>query len=153
VRPWRILAPGAIALVLVFAAIFFLTRGSSQNQSANANVNMPGLLADPNSQPVQPMGTPNGESERNIQPQPISSVTPGPVISTANANTSVNTNSREQSTPATVIGNFGSNSNRNANLGEAPTPRPTPRQIDVPTPKTMPSIKPVPKPTASPVDP
>jgi len=153
VRPWRILAPAAIALVAVFALVFFLTRGSSQNQSANANVNMPGLLADPNSQPVQPMGTPNGESERNIQPQPISSATPALVISTANANTSANANSREQSTPATVIGNFGSNSNRNANLGEAPTPRPTPRQIDVPTPKTMPSIKPVPKPTASPVDP
>jgi len=154
IRPWRILAPGAIALVIVFGLVFFLTRGSSQNQSANANVTVPGLVADPNSQPVQPLGTPTGESERNIQPQPISSATPQLVISNANANSSVNSNSRDQSTPATVIGNFGSNSNRNANLGEAPTPRPTPRKVDeAPTPKATPTIRAVPKPTASPIDP
>lgn len=154
VRPWRIIAPAAIALVAVFAVVFFLTRGSGQNQSANANVNSPALLADPNSQPVQSMGTPTGESERNIQPQPISSATPQLVISNANANSSPNANTREQSTPATVIGNFGSNSNRNANQDEAPTPRPTVRKLeDAPTPKPTPVGKVVPKPTASPIEP
>jgi serine/threonine-protein kinase len=154
IRPWRILAPAAIVLVAVFALVFFLTRGSVQNQSANANVNAPGLMADPNSQAVQPAGTPTGESERNIQAQPISSATPLVGISNANANSSANANTREQSTPATVNGNFGSNSNRNANLGEAPTPRPTPRQVDeAPTPKATPVGKVVPKPTASPIDP
>jgi eukaryotic-like serine/threonine-protein kinase len=154
VRPWRILAPAAIVLVAVFALVFFLTRGSGQNQSANANVNAPGLLADPNSQPVQSTGSPTGESERNIQAQPISSATPQGVISNGNSNSSANANTREQSTPATVIGNFGSNSNRNANQDEAPTPRPTPRKVDeAPTPKATPTVKSVPKPTASPISP
>jgi serine/threonine-protein kinase len=152
VRPWRILAPAAIVLVAVFALVFFLTRGSGQNQSANANVNTPGLVSDPNSQPVQPAGPATGDSERNIQPQPISSATPQLVISNANANSSANAN--KESTPATVIGNFGSNSNRNANLGEAPTPRPTPGKSDeAPTPKPTPVGKVVPKPTASPAGP
>jgi len=158
VRPWRIVAPAAIALVLVFAAVFFLTRGSGQNQAnVNANINTPGLAVDPNSQPVQATGPPTGESERNIQPQPITSATPLVVISEANANlntsANANANSRQQSTPATVNGNFSSNSNRNANLGEAPTPRPTPRKAEdtAPTPKASPSIRPVPRPTASPI--
>src|SRR5215831_17750511 len=154
VRPWRIMAPAAIVLVLVFALVFFLTRGSTQNQSENANVNVPGLVVDPNSQPVQPMGTPTGESERNIQPQPIVSATPQLVISNANLSTA-NTNSRTQETPATVVGDFGSNSNRNVNLGEAPTPRPTPRKADsdsAPSPKPTASVRSVPKPTASPIE-
>jgi serine/threonine protein kinase len=152
IRPWRILAPAAIVLVAVFALVFFLTRGSGQNQSVNANVNAPGLAADPNSQPVQPMGPPTGDSERNIQPQPISSATPQLVLSSANANNSANANT--QATPATVIVDSGSNSNRNANLGEAPTPRPTPHKLDdAPTPKPTPVGKVVPKPTASPVAP
>jgi serine/threonine protein kinase len=155
-RPWRILAPAAIALVAVFAIVFFLTRGSGQNQSANANVNAPGLLADPNSQPVQSMGTPTGESERNIQPQPIATTTPQGVISDANANNSsanANANARVQSTPGTVIGNFGSNSNRNANQDDA-TPRPSVRKVDdaSPTPKATPTVRTVPKPTASPIE-
>jgi serine/threonine-protein kinase len=154
VRPWRILAPAAIALVAVFVLVFFLARGSGENQSVNANANGPGLLTDPNSQPVQSMGSPTGESERNIQPQPISSTTPLVVISNTNSSGSANANSREQSTPATVIGNFGSNSNRNANLGDAPTPRPSPRQLgEAPTPKATPTIRAVPKPTASPDNP
>ena len=153
-RLWRILAPAAIVLVAVFALVFFLTRGSGQNQAANANVNAPGLLVDPNSQPVQPMGTPTGDSEKNIQPQPIVSPTPVGVISNANLNSSANANAntREQSTPATVIGNFGSNSNRNSNQNEAPTPRPSPRKADdqAPTPKATPTVRAVPKPTGSP---
>jgi len=156
VRPWRILAPAAIALVAVFAVVFFLTRGSGQNQ-ANVNANVPGLSVDPNSQPVQATGSPTGDSERNIQPQPIMSATPVGVITDANANlnTSANANSngRQQSTPATVIGNFGSNKNRNANDDEAPTPRPTPRKADdAPPPRTTPSIRPVAKPTPSPIE-
>jgi eukaryotic-like serine/threonine-protein kinase len=152
VRPWRILAPAAIALVAVFALVFFLTRGSGQNQ-ANVNANVPGLQADPNSQPVQATGTPTGESERNIQPQPMLSATPQVVITQTNTNLSAPANNREQSTPTTV-GNVASNSNRNTNLGEAPTPRPTPRKADdeAPPPKTAPSIRPVAKPTASPIE-
>jgi serine/threonine protein kinase len=156
VRPWRILAPAAIVLIAVFALVFFLTRGSGQNQAnVNANLNTPGLTVDPNSQPVQATSPATGEGERNIQPQPITSATPPVVITEANANLNpgANANSRPQSTPATVIGNFGSNKNSNANMGEAPTPRPTPRKADdtAPPPRSSPSIRPVPKPTASPI--
>jgi serine/threonine protein kinase len=156
VRPWRILAPAAIVLVLVFAVVFFLTRGSGQNQAnVNANANVPGLAVDPNSQPVQATGPATGETERNIQPQPIMSATPLVVITEANTNLnrSANANSRPESTPGPVVGSS-SNTNRNANLGDAPTPRPTPRKTDdiAPPPKSTPSTRPVPKPTASPFE-
>jgi serine/threonine-protein kinase len=156
VRPWRIMLPAAIVLVAVFALVFFLTRSAGQNQSANANVNQPGLVADPNSQPVQQVGTPTGESEVNIQPQPISSATPHTLTANANensnSNNNTNANARVQSTPATVIGNFGSNGNRNSNLGEAPTPAPRVKlDTTPPQPKVIPSVKPAAKPTASPI--
>ena len=157
VRPWRIMVPAAIVLVAVFALVFLLTRGAGQNQSANGNLNQPGLVADPNSQPVQPVGTPTGESELNISPQPLSSATPRVLTGNTNeseaGNSSANANARVQSTPATVIGNFGSNNNRNSNLGEAPTPSPRLRlETTPPPPKVIPSVKPAAKPTASPID-
>ena len=155
VRPWRIMAPAAVVLIAVFALVFFLTRGSGQNQSANVNATAPGgLLADPNSQPVQSMGTPTGDNERNIVPQPMTSATPKLTTASANENSNdnknANANSRTQSTPATVIGNFGSNSNRNAN--EAPTPRPSPRRLGDTTPPP-PRVVPTAKPSASPTEP
>jgi serine/threonine-protein kinase len=156
VQPWRIMVPAAIVLVAVFALVFFLTRGAGQNPSANTNVNQTGMLADPNSQPVQTVGTPTGESEVNIQPQPLASPTIRTVSANANENTNsnnnANANARVQSTPATVIGNFGANSNRNSNLGEAPTPLPRKMEATPPQPKVMPSVKPVAKPSASPID-
>ncbi|HBB95745.1 MAG TPA: hypothetical protein DC054_10175 [Blastocatellia bacterium] len=151
VRPWRILVPAAVVLVAVFAVVFFLTRGSGQTPGPNANVSQSGLLPNPNSQPVQTTGTPTGENERNIQPQPLLSPTPR----LASANTNTNSNAEQQSTPATVIGNFGSNNNRNANQGEAPTPKPLPRtkpEETPPPPKATPTVKAVAKPTASPIE-
>lgn len=150
-RPWRIMVPAAVVLIAVFAVVFFLTRGSGQTPGPNANVTQPGLLPNPNSQPVQATGTPNGESERNIQPQPLLSPTPR----IASANTNTNSNVEQQSTPATVIGNFGSNNNRNSNQGEAPTPKPSPRakpEETPPPPKATPTVKAVAKPTASPIE-
>ena len=151
VRPWRIMLPAAVVLVAVFAVVFFLTRGSGQTPGANANATQPGLLPNPNSQPVQTVGTPTGESERNIQPQP--SLSPTPRIASANTNT--NSNAGQQSTPATVIGNFGANSNRNSNQGEAPTPRPSPRvksEETPPPPRATPTVKVLAKPTSTPVE-
>src|SRR3989440_5987137 len=88
VRPWRIMVPAAVVLVAVFAVVFFLTRGSGQTPGANANVTQPGLLPNPNSQPVQSMGTPTGENERNIQPQPL--LSPTPRLASANTNSNSN---------------------------------------------------------------
>jgi serine/threonine protein kinase len=143
VNPWRVLVPAAIALVAVFGVVFLLTRGSGQTQSPNANVTQPGLVADPNSQAVQPTGPATGESERNIQAQPSPSPTPR----------SGNVNAGEQVPATTVNGNFGSNSNRNTNRRESPTPKPSPKVEDEPPPlpKATPTVgRIVPKSTPSP---
>ncbi len=144
VNPWRILVPAAIALVAVFGVVFLLTRGSGQTQSPNANVTQPGLVPDPNSQPVQPTGPATGETERNIQSQPSLSPTPR----------SANVNANVEQVPATTVnGNFGSNSNRNTNQRESPTPKPTPKEEDEPPPlpKATPTVgRVVPKPSPSP---
>src|SRR5207237_952292 len=69
VNPWRIMIPAAIVLVAVFGVVFLLTRGSGQtsgtsvNANTNSNSNQSVLTPDPNSQPVQPMGTPTGVGE------------------------------------------------------------------------------------------
>jgi len=39
--------PRPVALVAVFAVVFFLTRGSGQTLGPNANVTQPGLLPNP----------------------------------------------------------------------------------------------------------
>lgn len=141
VNPWRILLPAAIALVAVFGVVFFLTRGSGQPQSPNANFGQPGLVPDPNSQPVQPLGTPTGESERNIQSLPSVTPTPRP-----NANANVG----EQIPSTAVTGEFGSNSNRNTNQRESSTPKPSPKEEEPPPPKSTPTVRVVPKSTPSP---
>jgi hypothetical protein len=144
VNPWRILLPAAIVLVAVFGVVFLLTRGSGQTQLHNANVTQPGLVPDPNSQPVQPASPATGESERNIQSQPSQS----PIPRSAN----VNANVGEQVPATTVNGNFGANSNRNTNQRESPTPKPSPKEEDEPPPppKATPTIRVVPKSTPSP---
>ena len=139
-NPWRIMIPAAIVLLVVFGAVFLLTRGSGQgvtsNVNGNLNANQSVLTADPNSQPVQPTGAPSGAVESNIQPQP--SAAP----STAATPRSANTNSE----PASVVGDFGSNGNsnsgrnRNANARSTPTPKNTPSDEEPPPP-------PRPKPT------
>jgi serine/threonine-protein kinase len=152
VNPWRIMIPAAIVLVAVFGVVFLLTRGGGQTSvtsaNANANSNQSVLAPDPNSQPVQPLGTPTGVSESNIQPQPSTIPTPKP----ANINTE----------PASVVGEFGANDNsnasrdRNANVKSTPTPRSTPSSDEPPpppraTPTVSEVIKPAkPKPSATP---
>lgn len=144
VNPWRILLPAAIVLVAVFGVVFLLTRGSSQTQLPNANVTQPGLVPDPNSQPVQPASPATGESERNIQSQPSLSPTP--------RSANVNANVGQQVPATTVNGNFGANSNRNTNQRESPTPKPSPKEEDEPPPppKASPTVPVAPKSTPSP---
>ena len=148
VNPWRIMIPAAIVLVAVFGLVFLLTRGSGQtsatNLNVNANANQSVLAPDPNSQPVQPLGTPTGVSESNIQPQP--SIIPTPTPKT-------NTNTE----PASVVGDFGANENSNAprnrnanvNVKPTPTPRSTPAS-DEPPPPPRATPTPAAKPKASP---
>jgi eukaryotic-like serine/threonine-protein kinase len=131
-NPWRIIVPAAIALVVVFAVVFLLTRGSGQ-----MDPNQLPLNADPNSTPVQPTGTPTGQSELDIQP--VSVATPTPVSTPVETATRV---------PATVTGNFGSNENSNTGRGNRnsnqsqPTPETEPPP---PPPRPSPTVPTVPK--------
>ena len=132
-NPWRIIVPAALALVVVFAAVFFLTRGTGP-----ADPNLLPLNADPNSTPVQPTGTPTGQSELDIQP--VTVATPTPVSTPVETATRV---------PATVTGNFGSNENSNTGRGNRnsnqsqPTPETEPPP---PPPRPSPTVRRVPSP-------
>ena len=136
-NPWRIIVPAAIALVVVFAAVFLLTRGSSPTDPNQLPLN-----ADPNSTPVQPAGTPTGQSELDVQP--VSVATPTPVSTPVETATRV---------PATVTGNFGSNENtntgrgnRNTNQSVQPTPETEPPP---PPPRPSPTVRTIPTPAAA----
>ncbi|MFY9618922.1 MAG: serine/threonine-protein kinase [Pyrinomonadaceae bacterium] len=136
-NPWRIIVPAAIALVVVFAAVFLLTRGTSPSDPNQLPLN-----ADPNSTPVQPTGTPTGQSEMDVRP--ISVATPTPVSTPVETATKV---------PATVTGNFGSNENtntgrgnRNSNQPARPTPEDEPPP---PPPRPSPTVRTIPTPEAA----
>lgn len=133
-NPWRIIVPAAVALVVVFAAVFLLTRGSSPTDPNQLPLN-----ADPNSTPVQPTGTPTGQSEMDVRP--ISVATPTPVSTPVETATKV---------PATVNGNSGSNENtntgrgnRNSNQPAQPTPEDEPPP---PPPRPSPTVRTIPTP-------
>jgi serine/threonine-protein kinase len=149
VNPWRIMIPAAIVLVAVFGIVFLLTRGSGQSAQPNANfAQQPGLVPDPNSQPVQAAGTPTGEGERDVQAHP--STTPAP------PNLNANVKPVQEVTPV-VTGNFGandnSNSSRNNNQRESASPKPSPRKVEEapPPPTSSPTVRTVAKPTPSPL--
>ncbi|HEX6190148.1 MAG TPA: serine/threonine-protein kinase [Pyrinomonadaceae bacterium] len=136
-NPWRIIVPAVVALVVVFAAVFLLTRGSSPTDPNQLPLN-----ADPNSTPVQPAGTPTGESEMDVRP--ITVATPTPVSTPVETATKV---------PATVTGNFGSNENsntgrgnRNSNQSARPTPEEEPPP---PPPRPSPTVRTIPTPEAA----
>ena len=155
-NPWRIMAPAAIVVIVVFGVVFLLTRGVSQtptNQTTGQTGGQTGLVADPNSQPVRATGTPAGESERGIQP--ASSPTPLGRTSNANANAS------QEVVPGAPPGDPGSNNNannsppgnKNSNQRESPTPKSSPSVQKVeqpPPPKPVPSVKSTPKTSVTP---
>jgi serine/threonine protein kinase len=155
VKPWRVMVPAAIVLVVVFGIVFLLTRGAGPTPSGQTNGQAPGqsgLASDPNGQPVQPTGTPTGESERGIQPAPTQS----PL--TLNASPTPNAT---QVAPSSLTGDFGTNSNdntsargkSNSNQRESPTPKSTPaedKSEPPPPPKSSPSAKTLPNPTITP---
>jgi len=144
-NPWRIIVPAAIALVVVFAAVFLLTRGSSPTDPNQLPLN-----ADPNSTPVQPTGTPTGLSESDVRPIAVATPTPAatkPVESATRV-------------PAVVTGDFGNENtntgrgNRNSNQPARPTPDDEPPPP--PPPRASPTVRTIPTPgeaTASPRQP
>lgn len=119
-NPWKILVPSAVALLVVFAAIYAFTKDSTP---ASTNTNQPTqtLAADPNSQPVQPAQPPTGKAEEGLP-------SGGAIKASANANASPNVNADEIQTPIedpSPAANANANTNSNTNTKTPPLPEPT----------------------------
>ena len=140
-NPWRVMVPAAIALVAVFAVVFFLTRGAGQTDQTQGQP----LTVDPNGQPVMESASPTGQTESDIRSVSVPSPTP----------TAAPTDSKGAVVPATVTGNFGANDNSNSGQGNKnsnqssepppPLPRSTASQEPPPPPKPSPTVRAVPK--------
>ena len=146
--PLKIIIPAAVALVVVFGAIWALTRNAPVT---DANVNQTSTLAaDPNSQPVQPAQSPTGKSEQGIPSggtiSPAANVNASPVGSPE-----ASVDPLEDLSP--VPANENANANKNANSNKAtPLPEPTRSVLpEVPPPPVPSATKPPASPTPTPV--
>ncbi len=138
---WKVLIPSFAGLLVVFAVVFAFTRNS---EPSNTNQSQPSLVADPNSQPVQPSPPPTGAREAGIP-------SGGPSTNQAvNANTNANASPQETASPVENTNantQANQNSSQNANRPSADVPLPSPRQMNtnqnVPPPGTStPAAKP-----------
>ena len=154
-NPLKILIPSAIGLLVVFAVIYAFTRNSLTPTNLNDNTNQSNLIADPNSQPVQPSPPPTGKGEAGIPS--------GGTVPSANANANVNAATSptpiEEVVPANINANTNENTNANANANANKKVTPLPEPTRTVTPDTSvpppaetksPSVKPTPSPAASP---
>jgi len=155
-NPLKVLIPSVIGLLVVFAAIYAMTRNSTPGE-ANTNQQVaPSLAADPNSQPVQPAQPATGKGEEGIpsggsitppaNASPSASVAASPAATEgftpdANANTNTNTNTNE---------NTNSNSNRKAPALPEPTKSVVPENAPPPVPSATKPPAEKPSPTATP---
>jgi serine/threonine protein kinase len=155
-NPWKILIPSLVGLLVIFGVIYALTRNS---QTTNGSSTEPALVADPNSQPVEPTQPATGKNEAGIPAGGNSS-------RSVNANVTANANLPGVS-PTPVEENFepntnvlpAENTNANVNSNRAAPALPSPRkQINAnsapegPPPSVVPTTKPsepAPSPTAS----
>jgi len=155
-NPIKILIPAAAALLIVFAVIYAFTRETGTPTNINSN-QQPGLVADPNSQPVQPGQSPTGKGEEGIP-------SGGAISPTANVNSNLNANANaavspsplEELSPPPPATNANVNANSNSNRKAPPLPEPTktssPENMPAPPPpgSKSPEVKPSPSPAASP---
>jgi hypothetical protein len=152
-NPMKVLIPSVIGLLVVFVAIYALTRNSTPGE-ANTNQQVPSLAADPNSQPVQPAQPATGKGEEGIpaggQISPPAIASPSPSIAASpaatedftpdvNANANTNTNSNENG-----------NSNRKAPALPEPTRSVVPETPPPPAPSATKPPAEKPSPTATP---
>ncbi len=152
-NPWKILIPSFAGLLVVFAVVYAFTRGSDQT---NSNQSQPALVADPNSQAVEPSPPATGGGEAGI---PLGGTTTNQAVN-SNANANANANAEGTFTPTenanantNAAVNQNSNQNTNTNLPTADVPLPTPsRQVNAnlqsvpppgtPTPEPQPTVPP-----------
>ena len=147
-NPLKVVIPAVVALVVVFAAIWALTRNTP---ATNINANQQTLAADPNSQPVQPSQSPTGKGEQGI-PSGGTITPPANVNASPVASPEVSVDPLEDLSPAPANENANANKNTNSNKA-TPLPEPT-RSIvpEAPPPPVPSATKPAekPSPTATP---
>ena len=159
-NPVKVLVPAVVGLLVVFAAIYALTKSSTTPVDANTNQQVPSLAADPNSQPVQPTQPATGRSEAGI-PSGGSIAPPANVSASPAASVEVSPDPLEDLSPAPNENanentNSNTNSNGNTNRKAPPVPEPTRSVVPetapppVPTPTKPPAEKP--SPTATPLN-
>src|SRR5215213_9470497 len=140
-NPLTVLIPAAVALIVVFAAIYTFTRNSPAS-SPNTNEQAPTLAADPNSQPVQPTQPPTGKAEEGLPAggsiKPAANVNASP-----NANAEVSPDAIEDISPA-VNENENANANTNSNSNRKAPALPEPKRSVVPE-----TVPPAPAPSAT----
>jgi serine/threonine protein kinase len=123
-NPLKVLIPAAVALLVVFAAIYTFTRNSPAS-SPNTNEPAPTLAADPNSQPVQPAQSPTGKAEEGL-PAGGATKPPANVNASPNANVEVSPEPIEDVSPdANANENANENTNSNSNRKAPALPEPT----------------------------
>ncbi|MBA3514312.1 MAG: serine/threonine protein kinase [Pyrinomonadaceae bacterium] len=140
---WKILIPSLAGLLLVFAVVYAFTRSS-----ANDNQSQPELVADPNSQAVEPSPPATGKAEAEI---PLGGTT---VKQVPNVKENENTNANTEATPSPMV-NANSNANSdiaNQNSNENTNKPPT---TYIPLPSPINRVKtneqpPIPSPSSSP---
>jgi serine/threonine-protein kinase len=143
--PLKILIPSAVALLVVFAAIYALTRNPDSSNNSNSNQQQ-SLAADPNSQPVKAASPPTGKGEEGI---PVGgSINPSANMN-ANANANVSPTPLDELNNINVNVNENGNANSNSNRKAPPLPEPTktvvPETVPVPPPGSKtPAEKPTP---------
>src|SRR5215213_3363508 len=153
-NPLTVLIPAAVALIVVFAAIYTFTRNSPAS-SPNTNEQAPTLAADPNSQPVQPTQPPTGKAEEGLPAggsiKPAANVNASP-----NANAEVSPEAIEDLSPAANANeNANENTNSNSNRKTPALPEPTRTVVPetappAPTPAATKPPAEKPSPTATP---
>jgi eukaryotic-like serine/threonine-protein kinase len=115
-NPWRIMISTLAGLVVLFIAIYALTRSTQPDSNANHQTT-PSLAADPGSRPVQPASPPTGDSEAGV---PLGGTT------TAEASPNVSPSPSPTASPPieTVVGNANSQSSPSPTPAASP-PAPT----------------------------
>jgi serine/threonine-protein kinase len=156
-NPFKILIPSAAGLLVLFAVLYAFTRNSATPTNTTTNTNQSNLIADPNSQPVQPSPPPTGKGEEGI---PSGGAIPPGANVNANANAAVSPAPVEEIVPANINAtnentNADANANANANRKVTPLPEPTravtpDTSVPPPAETKSPPVKPTPSPVASP---
>ena len=149
-NPLKVLIPSAVAVIVIFAGIYLFTRDTAVS-STNTNQQTDSLAADPNSQPVQPAGSPTGRGEEGIPSGGSTAAPSANVNASPEASVEPSPDPLEDLSPAPANENSNENSNSNSNRKAPALPEPTRSVIPEAPPSPAPSAtKPAPSPTATP---